>query len=67
MSDRRSVFTKHEKKALADLALEYAPKVQTSGVPLCFRQTRNGETIEILIGDAAKNEGSKSSTWGDFE
>ena len=67
MPERRSVFTKHEKKALADLALEYAPKFRSAGMPGCFRQTRNGETIEILIGEAVKGEVSKSSSWGDFE
>lgn len=67
VTERRSAFTKHEKKALADLALEYAPKFRSAGMPGCFRQTRNGETIEILIGEAVKGEVSKSSSWGDFE
>lgn len=63
MSDRRSVFTKHEKKALADLALEYAPKVQSSGVPLCFRQSRTGETIEVVIGDFSEAPKQGTNAW----
>lgn len=63
MTERRSVFTKHEKKALADLALEYAPKVQSSGVPVCFRQTRTGETIEIIIGELSDSSKETPNAW----
>ncbi|WP_022695871.1 hypothetical protein [Ponticaulis koreensis] len=63
MTDRRSVFTKHEKKALADLALEYAPKFRSAGMPGCFRQSRNGETIEVLIGEASTISKPDNNDW----
>ena len=58
-----------EQAAVAATRAQRGPgrKFRSAGMPGCFRQTRNGETIEILIGDAIKGESPESSTWGDFE